>query len=118
MERRLLFSAKESFYKACFQLRPDYVDFLDVAMEINVARREFFVTPLERSLRAVLGAHSVCGRFARVSGLICTAAAIGVRAGAVAPDRLEQSLRPGLAAGSLGREQTVNSIDLHVVESK
>ena len=66
----------------------------------------------------LLGAHSVCGRFARASGLICTAAAIGVRAGAVAPDRLEQSLRAGLAAGSLGREQTVNSSDLHVVESK
>ena len=70
---KLLFSAKESFYKAWFQLHPVYLDFLEASIEIDSEQRTFAVKVTKAELDHVFRAVRFQGRYAWDRQLICTA---------------------------------------------
>ncbi len=70
---RLLFSAKEAFYKASFPLHRQFVDFRDVIVEVCPNDRSFLLHFVKPGLAAWSGKREFSGRYRFVDGLIVTA---------------------------------------------
>jgi enterobactin synthetase component D / holo-[acyl-carrier protein] synthase len=70
----IVFSAKESIYKACFPIVKEYIDFQDAELAIDPAAGIFHATFLNRQVDTRIGhAGSLDGRFAVGNGYIFTA---------------------------------------------
>src|SRR5579875_1092094 len=92
----VVFSAKESLYKAWFPLTRRWLDFHQVEVEIDPVRGDL-VARLERSAQAVLGAADghVHGRFRVEGGYVATAVAIlGATPEGRGSVRRQSSIRP------------------------
>ncbi len=60
---KLIFCAKEAFYKAQYQISGTLIDFLDVDLQPDLATNRF-VARLRRDVRGLRAGHAVQGRFA------------------------------------------------------
>jgi 4'-phosphopantetheinyl transferase EntD len=90
---RLLFSAKESLYKAWFPLTGRWLDFQDVGISIDAAGGTFDARPLTTAAQAAgVPLTAFAGRWLASGGLILTAVTMAGPASAAAPVRYE---RPG-----------------------
>jgi len=69
---KLLFSAKESFYKAQYQISRTMLDFLDVDIQPNLATGQFDAT-LRRAVPGLEAGVRIRGRFAILGNVIVTA---------------------------------------------
>jgi 4'-phosphopantetheinyl transferase EntD len=71
---RVLFSAKESVYKAWFPLTAAWLDFDDVAVMLDPAKGTFYAQLVGRSVRVSgYSVHGFTGRFMVQNGLVVTA---------------------------------------------
>lgn len=68
----LMFSAKESFYKTFFKLRPAYIDFLEATVFVEPARAEF-VIKIAAPLSTYTDEYLFRGRYSYDERLIYTA---------------------------------------------
>jgi 4'-phosphopantetheinyl transferase EntD len=71
---RLLFSAKESVYKACFPLTGQWLDFTDVSLIIDPAGT--FTARVCDPAPIVCGVAALAGRWAVAGGILATAVAV------------------------------------------
>jgi 4'-phosphopantetheinyl transferase EntD len=69
---KLIFSAKESFYKAQYQISRTMLDFLDVDIQPDLATSRFTAT-LRRAVPALDKGAQIRGRFAILGNVILTA---------------------------------------------
>ena len=67
---KLIFVAKEAFYKLYSPLTGVFLDFLDVALEIDTNRSCFLVRLASENLPAFRGAREALGRFGSADGFI------------------------------------------------
>ena len=74
----VLFSAKESFYKAYYPENKFFLDFLDVVFEIDVERSEFQVRLLQEDAPRFFGVDSARGRFVVQEGIVLTSVVMEV----------------------------------------
>lgn len=77
---KLIFSAKEAFYKTYSPVVGRYLDFLDVEIDIDVARTTFTSRLQVRNAHDA-GLHGQRGRFSFESGLVRTATVARVASG-------------------------------------
>jgi 4'-phosphopantetheinyl transferase EntD len=75
---RLLFSIKESFFKAFFQVTPEFLDFKEASVEIVPERREFVLKVVKENVAEGFRNISFTGRY-RVEET-CVFSAVGLRA--------------------------------------
>ncbi len=68
----VLFSGKESFYKAYYPENKCFLDFLDVVFEIDVERSEFQVRLLRGDVPRFFGVDFARGRFVVQDGIVLT----------------------------------------------
>lgn len=73
---KLLFGAKEAFYKCQYPLTRSFLEFREVCLEIDVLARTFAVRHIERAGRQWARLYGARGRFVRESGFIVTAASL------------------------------------------
>jgi 4'-phosphopantetheinyl transferase EntD len=73
---RLIFSAKEAFYKCHYAAKRTWVDFTDVSLDICLASETFLVTPARNLGKGLAHIDSVSGNFRRLNGFIVTSAVL------------------------------------------
>ena len=73
---RAMFCMKEAFYKAFFQLEPQFLEFLDAAVTISPSTATFRVSVLRSDVSAKFRGRAFSGRYSVEDGLICTAITI------------------------------------------
>jgi 4'-phosphopantetheinyl transferase EntD len=73
---RVLFSAKEAFYKAYFPHTRHYLDFRDVRLALRPEEGVFEARLVHDDAPSVLGQRCLHGRFAVMPGWVCTAVAV------------------------------------------
>jgi 4'-phosphopantetheinyl transferase EntD len=73
---RLVFSAKESVYKACYPVVQRVLEFAEVEVEIDVAGGRIAVRPLSASMAAALVGLELEGRFAITTSHVLTGATL------------------------------------------
>jgi 4'-phosphopantetheinyl transferase EntD len=73
---KLVFSAKESTYKAQYAITGRMLDFPQVELDVDPALGTFAAEVVEREARALLGDRRLSGRFARGEGYLLTAVAL------------------------------------------
>lgn len=69
---KLVFSAKEAFYKAQYQISRTLIDFLDVDLQPDLATGRFVAT-LRRDVPGLVAGTECQGRFAILGNVIVTA---------------------------------------------
>lgn len=72
----LLFSAKESFYKAIFPIIGEYIDYLSAEVEIDSGTRSFQITSDLAVLKSQLGQFHCQGRYLYCDGHVWTGVAL------------------------------------------
>ena len=73
----ILFSAKESFYKAYYPSTKFYLDFLDVDLAIDFSNESFQATLLRANAPSLFGQRVVSGRFALTEDRVFTGVVLG-----------------------------------------
>lgn len=73
---RLLFSAKESVYKAWFPYARSWLDFLAARVRFEPSGQSFEVTLIDTGRNSERANTSLSGRYALAEGLLCTAATL------------------------------------------
>jgi 4'-phosphopantetheinyl transferase EntD len=76
---KLLFSIKEAFYKAYFQLTAEFLDFREAQVSIDPGLRTFTVQVLRADIPERVRSGTLRGAYVFDQHLICTAVALGLR---------------------------------------
>jgi len=71
---KVIFSAKEAAFKAVFPITRNWIDFLDVVVQIDTERRVFHVTAVHARVREAAPLSRLMGRFRVSPSMIYTAA--------------------------------------------
>lgn len=82
---KLVFSAKEAFYKCQYPLTKTFLGFHDVAITIDLAAETFALTALSRAGGIWERLYAIRGRFRRVGRLVVTSALLPSDAGNFLP---------------------------------
>jgi len=70
---KIIFSAKESYYKCYFPIARHVLDFLDVEVQLDPAQRTFIATLRHAALPAAAGRRECVGRYRRLGSHLLTA---------------------------------------------
>ncbi len=73
---KIVFSAKEAFFKAYFPQAHTFLDFQDVTIALHPERQEFKATLVNSGVPLLFGSQQATGRYRIADGFIYTAVAI------------------------------------------